>query len=91
MSNKLVPTELPENHVEFAKELAEAAKKHGIEEFTLEYKPKFDMDDTALTFWGKLKVLFSAKDGRGRPANNLSVVYETQLKHVISETPESMS
>ena len=36
MTNKLTPTEIPDNHVDFAKEIAEAAKKHGIKEFTLE-------------------------------------------------------
>ncbi len=86
--NKLTPTEIPESHVMFAKEIAFSARKHGIEKFTLEYKPKFDTDNAALTFWGTLKVFFSSTDGRGRPANNLRISYETSLDHVVSPTPE---
>lgn len=91
MKNKLTPTELPENHIDFAKAVAVAAREHGIEKFTLEYCPEFDGADTALTFWGKLKVHFSSTDGRGRPADNLKISYETNLEHVISSTPESFS
>ena len=89
MPNQLTPNELPDSHIEFAKEIAQAARKHGMDKFTLEYQPKFDIDNPALTFWGKLKVVFSAVDGRGRPANNLKITYDTNLEYTVSSTPES--
>lgn len=91
MGNELKPAELPDSHIDFAKEIAQAARKHGIEKFTLEYQPKFDSGNTALTFWGRLKVHFSSADGRGRPANNLKISYETSLDYVVSATKESCS
>ena len=89
MANELKATELPNNHIEFAQAVADAADRHSIDRFVLEYQPEFDIQNPSLTFWGKLKVIFSAKDRRGRPANNLKICYETNLEHVISATPES--
>lgn len=87
--SKLTAMELPDNHVQFAKDVAAAAEKHGVEKFVLEYQPEFDISNAELTFWGKLKIVFGSKDGRGRPANNLKILFETNLEHVISSTPES--
>lgn len=67
MAGKLKVTNLPDNHIQFAKAVAVAAESHGIEKFVLEYLPDFDSDNPELTFWGKLKIVFGAKDGRGRP------------------------
>lgn len=89
MTNKLKQAEIPESHVDFAKEIASTAKKFGIDKFTLEYKPSYDHVTTNIKYYGTLKVHFSVKDGRGRPADNLRITYESYAEHVISETPES--
>ncbi len=90
MSNKFEAPEIPEFHALFAKDVAEAAKKHGIDRFTLEYRPNYSLRHNH-SIHGNLKIHFSSADGRGRPANNLSIQLETSLIMTISETPESSS
>lgn len=80
--------EIPETYSLFAKEVAEIAKKHGIQSFSMDFEPDY-RQQVSYSIHGKLRINFSAKDGRGRPADNLSITLETSLLMTISETPES--
>lgn len=88
MSEKFNAPEIPDNYVLFAKDMAESARKYGIESFTMIFKPDFD-NRMSHSIDGTLKIHFSKADGRGRPANNLSIAVDTSLRLAISATPES--
>lgn len=81
--------ELPVNHIEFAKDIASAAKKYGIEKFNVKYTPIFDLENPELTFWGELSITYSSVDNRGRPETNLKVSFKTDLKYDIVKTQQS--
>jgi len=40
---------------------------------------------------GEVKVIFNSTDGRGRPARNLAVHYETKMRVDLVSTPSSIS
>ena len=90
MTEKFEMPEIPEFHAQFANEVAEAARKYGVEQFSMAYTPDFD-SRLAHSINGTLRINFSKADGRGRPANNLSITLDTTLKMTISATPESCS
>ncbi len=88
---KIETTGLPVGIIEFAKTLAASAKGNGIKSFTTKIELDRDMYDLDRSFNGNLTINFSAKDGRGRPCDNLSVSLDTHLTQSIVYTPESCS
>lgn len=90
MTDKFIAPEIPESHALFAQEIADVARKYGVESFTMDYRPDFD-NRLKHHIDGTLKIHFSKADGRGRPANNLCILLSTNLRMTISATPESCS
>ena len=79
----------PQAHIEFAKEVANAAVKYGIDKFDLTYAPKFSERLDFGLDWSNVVIGFLASDSRGRPAVNFSVSLETRLKKAIITTQGS--
>lgn len=79
---------IPENIIQFAKDVAEIARKHDVSKFNLTFTPSFEQKLLNYTH-GELTINFSSIDGRGRPANNLSIELATTLKMSITSTSES--
>jgi len=89
---KIESIEVPQTHIDFANEVASLAEKNGVSKFTLEYEPHWDRDggeEWDRRVRGKAKVLYSDKDGRGRPCRNLRIMLDATLTHVIDSNPES--
>lgn len=88
----ITPPEIPDSQVAFAKAVAAIAESHGIDRFSMTFRPKFEdrlKQDSRIS--GDLKIQFSATDGRGRPCRGLSIRLETNLELVIESNPESFS
>jgi hypothetical protein len=88
---KIETTKIPDGCINFAKELAESATKHGIKSFSTKLTLDSDIHGFDGSFRGDLTIHFSSKDGRGRPCDNLSIRVETTLIKNIVSTPESCS
>lgn len=90
--NTITPPEIPQQQVEFAKAVAKIATEHGIDNFTMSYRPDREQRQAASGHrHSDLKIQFSSVDGRGRPCQNLSINLEASLKLVIKSTPQSCS
>jgi hypothetical protein len=89
---KFEALEIPQNHIDFANMIKEAADKCGIETVSVSYVPEMstrnEVDDR---FSGDMKIHYSNVDGRKRPANNLVLMFDTKQTKVLSETPESFN
>jgi hypothetical protein len=89
---KIEALEIPQNHIDFAYMIKEAADKCGIEKVTVYYTPEMS---TRLQcdnrFSGDMKIHYTNIDGRHRPANNLVLTFDTKQTKVLSSTPESFS
>jgi hypothetical protein len=85
---------IPARALDFAKAVAELAKRHKIEGFSMEMKPSYGYESDIpyqRQVHGSLKVLFSAVDGRGRPRYRLSVTADTQVTAFLVDEPDSFS
>ena len=89
---KFEALEIPQNHIDFAHMIKEAADKCGIETVSVSYVPEMsirnEVDDR---FSGDMKIHYSNIDSRHRPANNLVLMFDTKQTKVLSSTPESFS
>lgn len=83
--HRLEVPQVPDSYTLFAQAVADAARKHGIEKFSLEFSPDFETQ-ISLQIRGAVKVSFSSKDGRGRPERSLRVSMETTVTKVLSNT-----
>ena len=89
---KATPPTIPPALEGFAKAAAALAQSHGIKRFEMsvhldygeenELNPKVSND-------GEIKVIYNARDGRGRPAVNLAIHYESKVRIALVTTPES--
>ena len=85
---------IPARVIEFAKAVAELAKQHGIEGFSMEMQPSYGYGSYVpyqRRVHGSLKVSFSAQDGRGRPRDKLSVTADTQVTALLVYEADSSS
>lgn len=78
----------------FAKAAAALAESHGIKRFEMTVQVDYgdeDQFEPRVHHTGEVKVIFSAKDGRGRPCSNLAVHYDAKMRVALTSTPESVS
>ena len=78
--------EVPKSHIAFANAVAKLAEENGIRSFVLSYSQDNHYDNR---IYGEPKVIFHAKDGRGRPCRCLKILVNANLEHVIESHPES--
>lgn len=84
-----VKTEIPENVIEFAKVVFEAAKTHKIDSFTVRVNAVCDDKNRRNRISGEMDILGSLSDGRGRPCENLKILYKAILGCGIVTNQES--
>jgi len=76
---RLNSPEVPDECIQFAKDVGELAKKLGIKHFKLEFGEYSD----------KTTICFSTTDRRGRECLNLSIAMDVHHHKSIVYTPES--
>lgn len=76
MNEVTLPT-IPAYHVGFAKAVADAADKYGIDRFTMTYRPGFEQRMQGHAFHGDMKISYAAVDGRGRPDRRVEISLES--------------
>lgn len=90
--NAFEAPEIPQAHIKFAKAVAAVANEHGMNRFSMTYRPDFISSIKMPSMLrGELKINYSAADGRGRPYHNLKIVLDSSLTIDIVSTPESCS
>lgn len=88
---KVSTPELPESCLEFARQMAELAKKNGIEKFSTKFTPECNIGDKYSYVDSDVTIIYSATDGRGRPCENLQIVMNARLTTNVVETASSFS
>ncbi len=72
--------ELPENHAEFARAVADLADKFGMNAFEMTYKPHWHQEPKLPSnISGDVKITYRNTDGRGRPERYLNIEFEVHL------------
>jgi hypothetical protein len=81
------PVKVPQGVIDFALAVAKLADSHGLEQFEMKVKPKFELTDVGSDYPETLSgmemlVFYSNEDGRGRQKRNLivSVKSETNMR-----------
>lgn len=92
--DKIQGIDIPDNHIEFAKGLAQLAEKHGMDRVTVTYRPTWEhridgnMDKRIN---GMMTIAYSSVDGRGRSCRNLAINCNADFSLSIESNPESSS
>ena len=87
------PTTIPTALEGFAKAAAALAESHGIKRFEMTVQVAYGTEnefEPKVHHTGEVKVIYNAVDGRGRPANNLAVHYDSHVRIALRSTPESI-
>ena len=86
------PPEIPQEHVDFAKAVAELADNFGMDQFEMTYRPVFENRMQYPDLLGaNLKITYKSVDGRGRPSRNLNIHLEARMVLNSVRTPSSSS
>jgi len=91
--NNLKTITIPQDHIDFAKEVAAIAKKRNIEFFDMKYHSGHEWSDSALCarqcFNKESRIIYRSEDLRGRPCENLSINITMDQSYYIVENQES--
>jgi len=87
---EVTPPKLPDSCENFAKAVAAIAESHGVDQFQMTFRPDFEKDhESRRLITGDMKIVYSSKDGRGRPCRKLNINLTANLGFIIENEPES--
>ena len=87
-----IPTpKLPEGYTAFAKSIKDLAVLNNIDNFVLSIKPKYQdgLYTQGFSVHGEVKIHYWQTDGRGRPSENLRLIFDGSHTVELIKNPES--
>lgn len=89
MNNPIAPT-IPDEHIQFAKAVADLAEAGGIDCFSLKYKPDYHYNHSdPRSVHGEITINYTKRDQRGRPSKNLDIYFDCHVTLPIIQTESS--